>query len=243
MFVSGRVANAIRIGVLIAVWPFLSGIGKADKFRVGIYDLKQHDISMHWKNAEGKPYITLAAVKKKLEAEGKTVLGLTNAGIYGKDYAPLGWFVQNGKVLRRVNKSRGGGNFFLKPNGIFYIDKNGARVVRTRKLNRNIKALWATQSGPLLFDQSGIHPRFRKSSKSKYVRNAVGVRHDGKIVFVISRVPVTFWEIAQYMKTKLKCKSALYLDGSISQMWRAGEKVPVPFAPFVGIIAVTKKKS
>ncbi len=241
MIVSRRVANAIRIGVLIAVWPFLSGMGKADKFRVGVYDLKQHNISMHWKNSEGKPYLALNMLKKQLEADGKTVLALTNAGIYGKDYAPLGLYAENGKVLRKVNKSRGGGNFFLKPNGIFYIDKNGAQIVRTEKFRKGTKVLWATQSGPLLFDQNGIHPKFRKSSKSKYVRNAVGIRSDGKVVFVISKIPVTFWEISHYMKDRLKCKSALYLDGSISQMWKTGEKIPFPVLPFVGIIAVTKK--
>ncbi len=242
MSIAVKTKLVIRTGLLIIAVQLLSGITKAEKYETTVIDPKKHKLSLHWKNEKDEPYKSLFAIKKSLEDKGEKILALTNAGIYGKDYAPLGLHIERGQVLRKINKARGGGNFFLKPNSVFLINKKGAQIVRTEKLKKTDGIELATQSGPLLFDKKGIHPKFLKDSKSKYIRNAIGVRKDGKIVLALSRIPVTFWELTRFMKEEMECESAMYLDGAISQMWRKGEPVPYVFAPFVGILAVTERQ-
>lgn len=242
MSIAVKTKLVIRTGLLIIAVQLLSGVTKVEKYKTTIVDLNKHELTLHWKNEKGEPYKSLFAIKKALEDRKQNILALTNAGIYGKDYAPLGLHIENRTVLRKLNKAKGGGNFFLKPNSVFLIDAKGPKIVRTEELKKTDGIILATQSGPLLFDQKGIHPKFKKDSKSKYLRNAIGIRKDGKVVLALSRIPVTFWELSSYMKDEMECETAMYLDGAISQMWRKGEPVPYVFAPFVGILAVTEKQ-
>ena len=103
-------------------------------FQVFIVDPSRHQISLHWKNAQGKPYRSLKAVKLELNDQGKTVLALMNSGIYDKQHRPLGLHVEGGKVLRKLDPRRGKGNFYLKPNGVFSIGKSGAAIIRTSEI-------------------------------------------------------------------------------------------------------------
>jgi uncharacterized protein YigE (DUF2233 family) len=56
------------------------------------------------------------------------------------------------------------------------------------------------------------------TSRSKYIRNGVGIRKDGQVVFAISNRPVNFYEFALFMQQK-GCQHALYLDGGVSSMY------------------------
>jgi uncharacterized protein YigE (DUF2233 family) len=58
-----------------------------------------------------------------------------------------------------------------------------------------------------------------KSSPSIYVRNGVGVDKYGRTFFAISNSPVNFHDLATLFRDKLNTPDALYLDGSISQMY------------------------
>ena len=207
-------------------------------FRVFVVDPAHHQLSLHWKNRHGQPYRSLSAVKRALSERGKTVLAVMNAGIYDKQRRPLGLHVQEGQLLSPINRRRGKGNFYLEPNGVFSVGKAGAAITRTLDFNLTEDISLATQSGPLLFDQKGLHPAFVKNSKHRQYRNALGVRKDGKVVFVMSKKPVTFWQLAHFLRSDLSCLSGLYLDGFISQLWLRGEKGPLKSFPFVGILAV-----
>jgi len=48
-----------------------------------------------------------------------------NAGMYGEDGRPIGLYVEQGERQRRINLRDGGGNFHLKPNGVFWVDEEG----------------------------------------------------------------------------------------------------------------------
>jgi len=217
----------------------------AELFQTFRCDLAKHRLSLHWKRPDGKLYRSLRALKRQLESEGETVLALTNAGIYSRSYAPLGLHVEAGRELAPLNKRKGYGNFFLRPNGVFYIADGKAGVMRTQQFARrrpqNLQL--ATQSGPLLFDARGIHPRFLPKSTSTYIRNAVGVDKHGHVILVISRRPVTLWRLASFLRDEMHCVAGLYLDGAISALWRKGEPMPFAMVSFTGMIAVTEKQN
>ncbi len=238
--------RAVRYGAtsLLVLWPFAFARAQQvgpDDFKTVVIDPDRQQISLHWKNDRGEAWRSLAALKTALEAKGQKVLALMNAGIYDRKYRPLGLHVERGQVLRKLDRRRGGGNFYMKPNGVFYIGRNGAAIVRTSQFHLSDDIVLATQSGPLLFDRRGIHPAFARKSKYRHYRNAVGVRGDGHVVFVMSKRPVTFWQLAHFLRDDQKCLAGLYMDGFISQLWRNGERGPGRGYPFVGMLAATEK--
>ncbi|MEJ2309970.1 MAG: phosphodiester glycosidase family protein [Gammaproteobacteria bacterium] len=183
---------------------------------------EEQRLGLYWKRADGTPYATIHALREDLGKAGKTLLFATNGGIYSKSFTPLGLYIENGRRYYRLNRSEGGGNFFLRPNGVFYITAGGAAVVDTRDYAPKRKVLHAIQSGPLLVRNGRLHPRFFESSSSLYVRNGVGVDREGRVVFAISDMPVNFHDFATLFRDRLDAPNALYLDGSISAMYAPG---------------------
>jgi uncharacterized protein YigE (DUF2233 family) len=143
-----------------------------------------------------------------------------NAGMYDATFAPLGLFVENGVIARPLNLGDGPGNFFLKPNGVFWVDEEGLPHVEatTAFAAARAHAVWATQSGPLLLADGVVNPRIAPEGQSRQIRNGVGVR-GGKALFVISDGPVSFGRFARFFSQALGCRDALYLDGAVSSLW------------------------
>jgi uncharacterized protein YigE (DUF2233 family) len=169
-----------------------------------------------------------------------------NAGMYHADFSPVGLLVMGGKEVAPLNLGKARGNFFMKPNGVFFVGAKGPRVVESSAYPARAKGVKiATQSGPLLLRHGRIHPAFRNDSSSRHIRNGVGVVGK-KAIFVISDDPVTFHEFAVYMRDTLGCRDALYLDGSISSLFdkRLGRQdMRGLLGPIIGItapIAATK---
>lgn len=231
VFVKGDplISVSLRLILAIPVLVFSQLIWAASAFtlehegvKYDIYRLdkgEEQQLSMFWKRTDGTPYATIQGLRQELESKGKKLLFATNGGIYSKSYTPLGLYIENGKRYYKLNKGKGGGNFFLRPNGVFYITKKGATVVDTRNYKPKGKVLHAVQSGPLLVKRGKLHPRFLKTSNSLYVRNGVGVDRMGRVVFAISNLPVNFHDFATLFRDKLDAPDALYLDGSISAMY------------------------
>jgi len=143
----------------------------------------------------------------------------TNAGIFDKSFVALGLHVENQRKLVSLNTNDGQGNFYLKPNGVFYISGQMGSIVDTNDFNLSMSVDYATQSGPLLMDAGNINSSFDPNSKNRLVRSGVGVHGTSEIFFAISDEPVSFHEFASMFKDGLGCKSALYLDGVISVMY------------------------
>jgi uncharacterized protein YigE (DUF2233 family) len=142
-----------------------------------------------------------------------------NGGMFTPEYTPVGLYIQNFKTIRKINNVSGGGNFGLKPNGIFYLTAdNKAVICKTEDFKNNGKVKYATQSGPMLLINGQVHPAFNKNSENFNIRNGVGILPDGSVLFAISKEGVTFYDFAMFFKNK-GCKNALYLDGAISQMY------------------------
>lgn len=192
-------------------------------FDIYIVDLKEDKINLYWKNRKGKRYANFANLQNGLQKERKNLVFATNGGMFSPNMNPVGLYIENGLTLQPIDLSdQPSGNFYMKPNGIFMVEKNGnAKVISSndfaaRQLTSN--ALFATQSGPMLVTNGNIHPKFQLASTSKRLRSGVGTINSQKVVFVISHKPVNFYHFAKLFRDYLGCSNALYLDGTISQM-------------------------
>lgn len=188
-------------------------------FDTYVVDLNVQSIQLHWKNEDQVPYRNLGNLVTKLN-QYSTVLMAVNAGIFKPDASPLGLYVEAGKELASTDLKNGSGNFYMKPNGVFYWSQSQASIKSSeRYVKEKPKAEFATQSGPLLLENGNIHPAFNEGSKNLHYRNGVGILSDSKVVFVISNQPVNFYDFALFFKEQFGCRDALYLDGAISRMY------------------------
>jgi uncharacterized protein YigE (DUF2233 family) len=204
-------------------------------------DLNRADVRLFWKN-DTAAIRGLRGLEQLLKKQGESLLFATNAGIYSKDFTPAGLHVENGHELHKINMREGGGNFHLMPNGVFYVDAEGAHVLETAAYRKRApQPIAATQSGPMLVVDNALHPKFQADSESLYLRSGVGVRSLHEVVFVISRKPVNFHAFATVFKDRLACPNALYLDGQISRFYMPGVLEDSGPALYVGMLAVVAK--
>ncbi len=206
-------------------------------------DLDLHSLELLWKDAVGKPLLTLDRARAYVEARGDSVIALTNAGIYEPGFIPTGLFVQNGIERQSLNLRDGEGNFYLKPNGVFYLTATGARIVESSGFAVDTEELMlALQSGPLLLSRGIVHPAFRENSSNCRLRSGIGIRTDGSIVVAISRGAINFHDFTRYFLEELGCTDALYLDGTISSLYApAVGRLENTQNRYAGILAVTAR--
>jgi uncharacterized protein YigE (DUF2233 family) len=194
-------------------------------YRAVRVDLSHDALDLYWLDASGAPYGSIDALRRSGEANGRGLRFAINAGIYDREFRPLGLAIGASKTLRPLNvaKSGGSGNFGLRPNGVFYIDRDGhAGVVSTEAWRAAPKdARAATQSGPMLVVDGAINPGFDASSDSRKWRSGVCSPTPGEAVFVVSERAVTFHAFARVFLESIGCRDALYLDGTLSQLYTA----------------------
>lgn len=201
---------------------------------------------------------TFPDLEKRIEASGRRLVFAMNSGIYEGNFLPTGLHVSEGKTVVPLNRETFTKrlpddvtpNFYLKPNGVFFIRADGsAAVVETERyaaLGENPRL--ATQSGPLLVEQGKIHPALQPESTSRRFRNGIGVTAGGQVVMVCSVIDpeagrTNFYRFAEFFRDVLACPDALYLDGDISYVYLRGETAPIePTNHFAGILAVTEAK-
>lgn len=166
----------------------------------------------------------------------------TNAGIFEPGYVPTGVLIDHGVERHPLQRGHGQGNFYLLPNGVFALAREGATITPTQEWDGGT-AVAATQSGPLLVLRGKLHPEFREGSTNRVLRSAVGVRDARHVVLVMSRDEVNFWTLATLFRDELKCNDALYLDGFISALWAAdaGLDDELKRGPFAGLITATRR--
>ncbi len=184
-----------------------------------IVDLEKQDLKLYWKNDDGKILKSFGKLDSWLKSKNEKLIFAMNAGMYKTDHSALGLYIENGKTLSKINtKESGYGNFYMQPNGIFYItDSNKAVVCKTPDFkSEGVK--YATQSGPMLLIDGEIHDKFMDGSKNLNIRNGVGILPNGSIVFGMSKDMINFYDFASYFKS-LGCKNVLYLDGFVSKTY------------------------
>ena len=206
-------------------------------------------VQLLWNDDDNEPIGQLEAARQKLETEGETVLLLANAGIYTPAQAPSGLHVEEGVELVPLNLNEGSGNFHLMPNGVFVIEQlatgSRAAVIESNAYNQlsssgDLSPWLAVQSGPLLVIDGQPHPVFNPDSRSRFVRNGIGVTDEGLVAIIQSRRSITFWDFAQEF-ISLGIDNALYLDGSIVRTVQPqpGQAIS-PHTPYAGILAVVE---
>jgi uncharacterized protein YigE (DUF2233 family) len=193
-------------------------------------------------DANGEPYRYLGSLALGLAQTGRKLLFAMNAGMYDENQRPIGFYVEDGKLVKKLNRRNGSGNFHLKPNGVFYIKGGKPGVMETEAFARSgIKPDFASQSGPMLVINGKIHPKFSETGTSRKLRNGVGIDAAGRAYFVISDGAVTFWEFASLFRDELKTENALFFDGSVSSLYapELGRNDGfLPLGPMVGAVEI-----
>lgn len=195
---------------------------------------------------EDTPYRSLRMFSYEALAEdAASVVLAMNAGMFDEDGQPIGYYVEEGRRLTVLNENEGPGNFHLLPNGVFFGEEDGNwRVLPTEQFAAEIdeRPYFATQSGPMLVVNGELHPEIAPDGTSYRTRNAVGVDANGRAHFVISEAPVSFGRLARYYRDVLRVDNALFLDGSVSQIWDpANERLDT--GPEIGPLIVVRNRA
>jgi uncharacterized protein YigE (DUF2233 family) len=204
--------------------------------------LEVDQLRLFWSDPAGRPLRTFPALKQMLDTAHTRLRLAMNAGMYEADGSPVGLLVSGGKEYSPLNVKSGAGNFYLKPNGVFYVSKGHARIVTTDAYRhaRPAHVELATQSGPLLVIGGMIPLTFKVDSASRTTRNGVGITRGGLIVLAISDAPVNLYEFASLFRDTLGCQDALYLDGSVSSLYAPPAR-PLMDSPDLGpLLAVVE---
>jgi uncharacterized protein YigE (DUF2233 family) len=212
---------------------------QGEAFTVCTVDLRRQRLRLFWLQEDGRPYGALGTLAEK---QGGRLAFAMNAGMYDKEQAPVGLYVEDGREMKRVSTADGPGNFHLKPNGVFWVKGDKAGVLDTgHYLRAKIRPDFATQSGPMLVIDGQIHPKISTDGPSQKIRNGVGVQEDGRVaVFAISEHPVTFGAFARLFRDDLGCRDALFLDGTVSSLYAPNlsrSDISRPLGPLIGALA------
>lgn len=167
---------------------------------------------------------------------------ITNGGMFDPDYSPHGLLICDAKLYKKLDlRTAKGANFYLQPNGVFYINDAGYHIVTSRvfgglypDLDKK-KPNFATQSGPMLVINVSVNTAFDKASQNTNVRSGVGILPNGYPVFVIASA-ITFYDFAMIFKEKFHCRQALFLDGAISKMFIGQQLNESDFGPMIEVV-------
>ena len=138
-----------------------------NKYTACRVDAAQDDIRLFLNDPEdGRTLGTFGKIDRLLVQTGEALAFAMNAGMYHSDRRPVGHYVENGQELAPLITSDGPGNFGLLPNGVFCVSEGQARVIETRRFDRERPTCrFATQSGPMLVIDGKLHPRFLENPK------------------------------------------------------------------------------
>ncbi len=183
-------------------------------------DPTQQHLRLYWKDSLGNNYANFQQLKTSLAAHRQTLLFAMNGGMYNRDLSPQGLYIEDGSMLAPLDtQSTGYGNFYLQPNGVFFLQQNGqADICVTKEFPNQREVRYATQSGPMLLIDSTIHPAFTSGSSNLHIRNGVGLLPDGRLLFAMSKARINFYDFATFF-LKRGCAQALYLDGFVSRTY------------------------
>ncbi len=190
-----------------------------NRFVTYVVDTKKQEVKLFWKNDKQEIFRSIGNLKKWVNENHKELEFAMNGGMYNKDNSPQGLFIENQTTITPLDTTSGNGNFYLKPNGVFYITVDHLPgICKTTNFIDNGKIKYATQSGPMLIIDGQIHPSFTAGSTNLNIRNGVGILPDNKIIFAMSKKEINFYDFAKYFES-MGCKNALYLDGLVSRTY------------------------
>jgi uncharacterized protein YigE (DUF2233 family) len=182
-------------------------------------DPRAGTLRLYYRDEHGRRYGRLGRLRAALAAHHQCLDFAMNGGMFAPGFAPKGLYVENGRTIAPLDTTTGPGNFYLKPNGVFWLDTDrSAHIEPTAAFRRNGRVAYATQSGPMLVVDGRINPAFRPGSANVQVRNGVGLLPDGRVLLAMSKAKVSFYDFAAYFQ-RAGCRQALYLDGFVSRTY------------------------
>lgn len=135
-----------------------------------VYAAAPEKVELHWLDEEtGKPIRKFSRVQEIVKGKGRRTVLLMNGGLFEQGGIPCGLHIQEGKKLRPLNLADGEGNFYMKPNGVFLVTKDGkAMILESGEYARSkISPDIALQSGPMLLRGGMINSKFAKVSANR----------------------------------------------------------------------------
>lgn len=206
-------------------------------------------VQAYWKDENGRAIGGLQRLEGWLRGRGEGMIAGMNGGIFHTDGTPAGLLVSEGAVQDPLNEHAAAptpaerGNFYVQPNGVFFATREGALHVTTTAGARPFlgRMAAATQSGPLLLQGGRLTPAFRSADtlsawtgtaaqrareipRSAPTRNAVCIGRDGLLYLVLTQGPVRGDPFARFLRDRLRCRDALFLDGSFSALHVPGRR-------------------
>ncbi len=213
---------------------------EGNSYSVCRIDLNSMQLEVYNLDPSGQPIGSFDALAEELKAQGKDLRFAMNAGMFDINLKPIGLFVEDSVVAKKLNTRNGYGNFHLKPNGVFYIAGKELGVAATEDyVKLGVKPDFATQSGPMLVINGEIHPKFSEDGASLKIRNGVGMVDNHTAAFVITDNAVNFHAFAKFFRDGLSCDNALFFDGSVSSLYSTDlnrDDNLVPLGPMVGAV-------
>lgn len=201
---------------------------------------KKQNLKLYWKNSKDEILKSISNLKKDRESRNEKLVFAMNGGMFEADNTPKGLYIENSRILKPLDTLQGSGNFYLQPNGVFYITQNNQPgIAETKKFRQTATIRYATQSGPMLLMDGKINPIFQKDSKNLNIRNGVGILENSEIIFIMSKKEVNFYSLAQLFK-EMGCKNALYLDGYVSRAYLPEKKWVQTDGDFGVMIGITE---
>lgn len=202
---------------------------------------ERHRIATALAGADSANFRGLDAFAKSRDL--RTIAFAVNAGMFDDDGDPIGYFVEGGERKKELNTADGEGNFHMKPNGVFFGTGDAWEIRSADDFLKNVgdRPDFGTQSGPMLVVDGKLHPEIRDDGPSRTIRNAVGIDARGRAHFVISAAPISFGKLARFYRDELGVKNALYLDGSVSQLWNPATERLDTGAPIGPILVIERK--
>ena len=199
------------------------------------------DIRLFHSDALGEPFKQFDTLSREIAEQNGTLVFAMNGGMYHEDRSPVGYYRDTYGDRASVNLNDGPGNFHLKPNGVFWLDKERAGVSESGAyVETALDPRYATQSGPMLVIEGEVHPEINPDGVSRKRRNGVGVSADGRTVhFAISDSAVTFYDFASLFRDVLETPNALFLDGQVSRLYAPGidrNEIGADLGPIVGVV-------
>jgi len=227
--------------LVIGLFAFIPGNISNGNILSYTVNTETQDLRFYWKDDKGLPFRSIQNLKTWLEAEGQNLVFAMNGGMYKRDNSPQGLYIENSAIKAPLDTLNGNGNFYLKPNGVFFISvSNKAFICRTEEVKNSDSIKFATQSGPMLLIGGQINSKFQKGSKNLNIRNGVGILPDGKVIFAISKIEINFYDFADFFKNA-GCKNALYLDGFVSRAFIPQQEWKQTDGNFGVLISVIEK--
>ena len=208
-----------------------------------IADPATHRISMDLGPDGGAPFRGFDKLAASRATDAPQIAFAFNGGMYDGEGKPIGYYVENSKRLKELNRADGPGNFHLKPNGVFYGASGKWRIRTADDFYSQVgdRPEFGTQSGPMLVIDGKLHPEITQDGPSRMIRNGVGVDKEGRAHFVISEGPLSFGKFARFYRDVLKTPNALYLDGNVSALWNPADGRMDKNVPIGPLIVVEQK--